>query len=280
MDIHFPLALLAQGETLEERGFAIFAYACDSRGRAKLEEDGFGEDKLETVTEPETWAQIPKDVVKRRKGLRWAASKIGGSAFVSLSHHIRWLDNANAFLSDYTSKSGSPSQSPFVRVHGLFMREGCGLWNHYGMTYREFAVLCAVLSVIGDKGFSQVTREQIRIRCLGAWNEATNRYLSQRMPTDVRSVPAPGLGPGPLPRKLADFEPVLTENKIRATLQGLQKRGLLFCVCPDGRNAYYSRTMQPKELMENVRVIKGNGGWLEERRRVERAARNGLKGGT
>ena len=37
----------------------------------------------------------------------------------------------------------------------------------HGITYREFSVLCAIYSVIGDKELAVITRERIRRCALG-----------------------------------------------------------------------------------------------------------------
>lgn len=241
-DLHFPLALLACGSgdaRLQTRWDAIMAWACDSRGRAKMQEEGVTEDIIAAQCEPAVWEQVKaaKDSW-RENALAWAAGTLKGWHKTIFDGHRKILNDANSHLRDLEAAGGT--KSPFVRVPSTFAAEAFAWANNpSGMTYREFSVLCAVYSCTGEYDCAIVRREQVRLRQTGAWNEKTARML--------------GL-------------PQLTLDQIRYTMDELEGRGLFHrVVAPNKRDTFCSRHLHGKEFVDKV--------VLNQRRRARKADR-------
>jgi hypothetical protein len=242
-DLHFPLALLAYGSGehwARTRGDAILAWACHSRGLAKLAEPEVDECVISQKCNAEIWSQV--DNVKEElhdNAVAWAAGSASGWRILTFDTHRKTLNGANSFVIDIQKAAGN---SPFVRVPDQFAAEAFG-WGATppGMTYREFSVLCAVYSCIGDKPVAIVRREQVRLRQTGAWNENSQAKLERpRGPEGgFFDTPKPNV---PLP--------LLSLDQIRYVLDKLEGRGLFYRVtAPNKRDTYFSRHHKGKDLV-------------------------------
>lgn len=250
-DLHFPLALLAYGSGdawLKTRGNAIVVWACDSRGRAKMQEEGVTEDLIASKCEPAIWEQVEATKDSWREGaVAWAAGVLAGCSFADFDYHRKTLTSANQHLRDLEAAGGT--KSPFVRVPSAFAAEAFAWVNTpSGMTYREFSVLCAVYSCTGEYDCGIVRREQVRLRQTGAWNEKTLAKLEtpqQRIETGNFYDPPKAQPRLPLPQ--------LTLDQIRYTMDELEGRGLFHrVVAPNKRDTFCSRHLQGKEFVDKV----------------------------
>lgn len=249
-DLHFPLALLAYGsgeDRMLMRGNAITAWACDSRGRAKMEEEEVDEDVIASQCKPEVWAQV--EGVKESwhdDAVAWAAGALTCWHF-KFDLHRKTLNEAKAFVGDLEKFAGP---SPFVRVPSDFAAEAFG-WGKTppGMTYREFSGLCAVYSCTGASDCGIVRREQVRLRQAGAWNEKAKWRLE--FPNgESRQPPSSYDPPVPIPKQALDL---LSLDQIRYTMDELEGRGLFHRVVgPNKRDTYFSRHLQGKEFVARV----------------------------
>jgi hypothetical protein len=263
-DLHFPLALLAYGSGdgwLLTRGDAILVWACDSRGRAKMKEEGVTEDLIASKLEPAFWEQVESTKGSRREdALAWAAGCATGWYVPNFDGHRKTLNDANSYVRDLEAAGGT--KSPFVRVPSTFAAEAFA-WGKtpLGMTYREFSVLCAVYSCTGEYDCGIVRREQVRLRQTGAWNEKTLAKLEtpqQRIETGNFYDPPKAQPRLPLPQ--------LTLDQIRYTMDELEGRGLFHrVVAPNKRDTFCSRHLQGKEFVDKV--------VLNQRRRARKADR-------
>lgn len=232
-DLHFPLALLAYGSGegwMLMRGNAIMAWACDSRGRAKMEEEEVDEDVIASQCNPEFWAQV--EGVKESwhdDAVAWAAGTLTGWHFHVFDSHRKTLNEAKAFVGDLEKFAGP---SPFVRVPSAFAAEALGLVKTSpGMTYREFSALCAVYSCTGASDCGIVRREQVRLRQAGAWNEKAANAIRQRY----------------------KYPDLLSLDQIRYTMDELEGRGLFRRVVgPNKRDTFFTRHLEGEKFVARV----------------------------
>lgn len=237
-DLHFPLALLAYGcvaDRMKTRGDAIMAWACDSRGRAKMEEEEVNEDVIAKQFPPDSniWKQVEKAGETSEKwseeAFAWAAGTLTGWHFPCFDHHRKTLNEAKYFVWELEKVAGP---SPFVRVPSAFAAEALG-WGETppGMTYREFSALCAVYSCTGASDCGIVRREQVRLRQAGAWNEKAANAIRQRY-------------------KALDL---LSLDQIRYTMDELEGRGLFRRVVgPNKRDTYFTRHLEGEKFVARV----------------------------
>lgn len=120
---------------------------------------------------------------------------------------------------------------PLVRVRSDIVWDAL----HERIPYREFAVLCAIYSVIGDKEWPvKITRETINTRFLGYKNEAVASSYGFRR----------------------DGMKELTERKLKDTIKKLEARGFFVKVNPSRTEAYFSHRMSRRELADAVIKVK------------------------
>jgi hypothetical protein len=268
MDLHFPIALLAsrRGEDgLTHRGNLICAYAADSRGRGMMAQDGFEEhDLFAKLEKSPTLKTVLDQLVDDENGehnpvhLAWAAGCLNGIYFKLLSDHLKCLEGSKSFISRLERAAGT--RSPFVRIPGQFADEAFGWCNANGnMTYREFSILCAVYSCIGDKEVSVVRRSQIRDRAFGVWNTKVKAFAVED--------------------SLTASPQDLTDNQLRYTLDELEGRKLLHRLRdPNRRDAWFSRHHNPMEMVALVLPKrKAASGWRVGKKFAESQLRAALK---
>lgn len=279
MDLHFPIALLACGrgeDGLKDRGNLILAYAADSRGRGMMEQDGFEvHDLFAKLEKSPTLKTVLDQVVDDENGehnpahLAWAAGCLNGTYFLNLPDHLKFLEGAKAFKSKLERAAGT--RSPFVRIPPQFAEEAFGWCNANGnMTYREFSILCAVYSCIGDKDANVVRRSQIRDRASGVWNAKAKAFVAEdaKAPETKKKVWEP----------LTASPQVLTENQLRYTLDELEGRKLLHRLRdPNRRDVWFSRHHTPKDMVPLIMPKrKTASGWRAGRKDAESQLRAAL----
>lgn len=247
MDLHFPLALLAGGSSHEERGQWIIAWACNSRGLGKSSSIEDKESHLSSYLDDDLFTQID---FSREEEVAWGFGCLLGWKCRNIRLHLAFLRKAKVFVE--TMESFAKTRSPLIRVHPEFADEAFGWTNppKQGMSYREFSVLCAVLSFLGRDEAKIVRRRAIVPRALGFWNKA--------------SIDTPNL---------AMKDSMLTEAQLRWTLDKLEERRLITRIQADRRNTWFSRSLTHKELADFV---------LKMRQRTDvksarKAAENGLQ---
>lgn len=213
-----------------------------------MEKDGFDESSLFYELEKRPALKVVIDQLKENDDgeyepshLAWAAGCLNGRYWGNLSDHLEFLEGSKAFISKLERAAGT--RSPFVRIPGQFANEAFGWSKADGnMTYREFSILCAVYSCLGDKDVNVVRRSQIRDRASGVWNAKAKAFVAE-------DSKAPGA-------KKKVWEPwtaspqVLTENQLRYTLDELEGRKLLHRLRdPNRRDVWFSRHHTPKDMV-------------------------------
>lgn len=130
------------------------------------------------------------------------------------------------FCKEMEVKHGTP---PSVRIRNDL------LWDAHNksMSYRRFAVLCAVYSVIGSKSCPvRITRDRIIAGAMGYKSVSMmNAEMESRHP---------------------DREPPLTENQVRRTLDELEGAGLFVRVQVSQRKVLFSHRMSREEMSAGI----------------------------
>jgi hypothetical protein len=153
-----------------------------------------------------------------------------GAATIGVTYHtIANLIEAHGrfsnFRADFQSRHGCDS---LVRLKKDWLFDAR---DNRGLTYREFAVLCAIYSAIGNKDLAIITRNRIRRCALGYRSAAI-------MEAD-------------LPRR-ADGARPLSERELRDTI-GRLHRNKFFARCTVARRiTYYSIRLDSEALRKKV----------------------------
>lgn len=224
--LQFPLCALAYGQTVAARLNAILDFSVVEAGS-----------KIFRKLTPEQQQEFLKGKTVSRKnpnGLnpndwRQCAACYGAHTIGVIYHSFNGLIANHGQLRDYVAN--------FEKLHGrdakVRIKKG---WlfdtrDGKGITYREFAVLCAIYSAIGDKEMAIVTRDRIRRCALGYRNAAVMQAeLAKR--TD-----------GALP---------LTDRQLRDTIERLH-RNKFFASCTVARRIkYFSIRLDSEALGKKV----------------------------
>lgn len=279
----FPISLLAFGRTEDERLEHIVSYCLVDAG-SKLTTnliDGAisGEQGLaieETIKETAE-AYLEKHHLaaladEEEGGLPsggatvFAAGKLGVK-IASLRDTDAKHSAAAKFAVEQETLRGTASPSVRIRTNYLWeARKGTGV------TYREFAVLCAVYSVIGDKkGPVRITRDAIRARVLGYPSAKSLFDADGEVTTEGAALLA----------RRADKQRPLTTDQVRYTLDGLEERNF-FSRVSIGREAHFSNRQTADAMRSALVSLAGieaeAGAKIKRARQKDRAAQAAIRG--
>jgi hypothetical protein len=225
--LQFPLCALSFGETETERLNAILDYGVVDAG-VKL------------------WRKLVPDL-QNRLIIAWGrcrnlptgfngkfplhcAALYGAQTLKVKFRDIRYLLENHTRLAQYTAEfERRYGRNPLVRVKLAWLLK---VRNHKGIIYREFAVLCAVFSCIGDKPFARVTQSRIRLCALGY-------KTAQVMEAEIA--------------RRTDGASPLTVRQLRDTIARLH-RNKFFARCTYARRmTYYSIRGNDRRLRQRVK---------------------------
>jgi hypothetical protein len=227
----FPLCVLSYGKNPRERISEMISWCCVSTGENAAEKmdqyalagmterliDKIGERAKDFDEENEAHINclLGADILSVRLG----SFAIPVSEYRRVETHI-------------ARQRAEHGPDPLVRIRADIVWDAL----HERLPYREFAVLCALYSVIGDKdGPVRITRETIRARALGYKNGAVAPRAPYFRPDGMKG---------------------LTERILKDTIEKLQARGFFVKVNPSKTEAYFSHRMTRKELADAVIKVK------------------------
>jgi hypothetical protein len=222
----FPLCALSFGQTVDARLNAILDYSVVETG-AKLFRKLTVERQREflhgkTVSRINPKGLNPHDW--RQCAACYGASIIGVT-YRNNNSLLERHEQLRDYVADYEGRHG---RDALVRIKKDWLfdaRDG------HGISCREFSVLCAIYSAIGDKELAIITRERIR-RCALGYRTATimQAELSKR----------------------ADNAKPLTERQMRDTIIRLH-RNKFFARCTVARRiTYYSIRLDNEAMRKKV----------------------------
>jgi hypothetical protein len=158
----FPLCALAYSDSVEERLNTIISYACVECGARFLQ-------KL-PANVIENYRRVYADPSKGLRGFnpdnRVHLAAVVGAEQISINiGNLQSLADRYkrfwAFRRDYEARQGADC---LVRIEKSLIFE---VRDKRGLSYREFSVLVAIYSVLGDKIFTRVSQNRIRYRAFG-----------------------------------------------------------------------------------------------------------------
>jgi hypothetical protein len=232
----FPLCLLAFGEDYKERLQSIVSYGVCEQARRRN----------------------PKFPRSARNGSLDEAASFLGVTIGSHDSTIRRWKEAARFVSQWESRYGKDAR---VRIATSLLWEA---HNNSGVSYREFSILCAINSIIGNGRFvpKRITEPSIRVRAAGfkSW-----KIARLELPSD----------------ELCKAR-LLTVDQVRYTLEQLHQRHLFARARVGAKTVKYmlgvsddqlrallrqretykphfkaERTKKDRELMATIRSAKG-----------------------
>ncbi len=224
--LQFPLCALSFGETTYQRLNAILDYGVVHAGIRLWQKESADEKSRFLAFLPHR-SKIPQGFEPndpRHCAVLYGIEKVG-VIYSNLDGLLVGHGTLEAFKNEFERRFGRDA-TVRIRKKWLFQaRDGKGL------TYREFAVLCAIYSCIGSKQFTRITRERAQHRSLGYKNKSTLQ--------------------AELPRRADGAQP-LTERQVRDTIDRLH--GLrFFARCTYGRRVtYYSHRLTDEQLRKYV----------------------------
>ena len=243
--IQFPLCALAYGSNETIRLDRILSFGFVNAGKSMWQK--LDDDEREDIAEAfEEDCKTPNDFSKH--DVEHVAAMIGArNVAVSPSSLERSLANwkiLDDFRLKFEAKNGTDA---LVRVKTDLVFEAR---DKKGITYREFAIFCAMLSSIGSKAFPvRITREQIQYRMLG--------YKSKSVLASEKNSRQDGASS-------------LTIRKIGYTLDKLHERRFFARARANERQTYYSIRHTQDELESALFEIKTKNTRFHE----DRQARN------
>lgn len=222
----FPLCALAYGQTVDARLNAILDYGLVDKGW-----------KLFSKLSPEQQKQFSSRIRRARNtpqgfdaGNWWHCGALYGAEVIGITFgdFLESIERYKSMRDHVVAFEKAHGQDAFVRIKKSWLfdtRDG------HGITYREFSVLCAIYSAIGDKELAIVTRNRIRRCALGYRTAAIMQAeLSRR----------------------EDKAQPLTERQVRDTIERLH-RNKFFARCTVSRRiTYYSIRLDNEAMRKNV----------------------------
>jgi hypothetical protein len=163
---------------------------------------GFGEDykeRLQKIVNYCLYEQAQRTKSARTASLNRAATFFGVTIECLHKDIISEWKEANAFVCQWEGRYGT---DPLVRIGTTLLWEA---HDNTGLTYREFSVLCAINSIIGNRSTPmRITEPSIRVRAAGfkSWNVVKSE----------------------LPSEALIKEKLLTCDRVRYTLKKLHQR--------------------------------------------------------
>lgn len=222
----FPLCALSFGKTLDARLNGIINYCIVETG-GKLFRKLTAEKQRDFLEQCRDYGSIPSGFKKDN----WShGAAIYGATIVGITFgHFPSCFEQHRLLHDHIVA--------FEKVHGrdaqvrIKKRWVFDARDGHGLTYREFSVLCAIYSAIGNKKLAIITRDRIRRCALGYRKTAIMQAeLSTR----------------------ADKTQPLTDRQLRDTIERLH-RNKFFARCTVARRiTYYSIRLDSEALRKKV----------------------------
>lgn len=182
----FPLCLLAIGKEEEPWRDRIDAVLGHSIIEFGLSNNALSHDDVDRFARGLSISRPDEEVMAElRRRLKFTGGSMRGLV-------TEWM-RCDRFLSDY--KKTFPSSVGLVRIRADLCWDAK---NDAGLTERQFRVLAAVYSVLGNKPFSQVTREQIIYRAAGCvsrkvfegWASRSEPYTEKEIRTTIATLEA------------------------------------------------------------------------------------------
>jgi hypothetical protein len=222
----FPLCALSFGHSVDERLNAIISYGFIQAGYklfqklSPVERKRFLDDRLGNKPElngirRDEWSHC---------GALYGAYAIGittNNLKATLKRHA----SLQAFADAFADRHGRDS---IVRIKKWWVFK---TRDNKGISYREFAVLCGIYSVIGDKEMAVVTRDRIR-RCALGYRSAA--IMQAELATR------------------ADKAQQLTERQLRDTLERLHRNNFFARATYGRRVTYYSIRLDGEEMRKKI----------------------------
>jgi hypothetical protein len=222
----FPLCALAYGATVDERLNAILAYGVVVAGQklwrsALPETQGRFRSQLGQGWEPPTGFKRDNALhLATLYGLQTIGVTTGG-----LTHLIERYHRLCVYVANFESIHGRDS---LVRIKTLWLFKAR---DRQGLAYREFAVLCAIYSSIGNKAFARVTQPRIR-RCALGYRKETVMHVE-------------------LAKRIDGAKP-LTERELKTILQRLHRNKFFARRTAFRRFTYYSIRLNNEDLGKRI----------------------------
>jgi hypothetical protein len=220
----FPLCALSYDDNFLARLNSIISFSCVQVGQ-NISQGMSAEEKLDKAYENKY--KINKTFDKKYK--IHIDAIIGANQLDVNIHDFRSFTNAFKLFDEYNTI--------FEDVHGRDVNVRIAtnlLWDTINnkFSYREFSVLCAVYSCIGNKTCPVlITRSQIQCRQLG--------YKSQAVISDRSLERTDGAIP-------------LSFRQINYTLNALHERGFFSRARANMRQTYYSNKLNKDEICEEL----------------------------
>ncbi|HVY70251.1 MAG TPA: hypothetical protein VHH73_10010 [Verrucomicrobiae bacterium] len=241
----FPLCVLAYGQTVDERLAALCDYAVVETGRTFWEKLAPEQMKELRLSAQDTHKKIRGFTVNRTTDLQVLVGLRTLQVWIThLQSTLNRHAQLEAFIVEYQRKHGRDAH---VRIRADLFWD---VKDKRGLTEREFCVLCAIYSVIGDKkGPVRITQATIAYRALGYKSKAAmDAELLNR----------------------TDGAVLLTDWKLRATIEKLEARKLVCRVTYGRRQTYYSHRLTPGEMRNQIVAAKtGSADYTWGQRRLD-----------
>lgn len=159
----FPLSVLTYADTVHSRCDSIISYCLCSVGPSLWNNlpDGAQEEKLDLMIEAGGKPSELDWEDERHVPIMYARYSMGITGG-NIEHDLRVHDAISKHVRDFERRHGKDAS---LRIKGNLVFE---VRDAKGMSYREFAVLCAIYSVVGAKVSPvRITLDTIRARSLG-----------------------------------------------------------------------------------------------------------------
>ena len=222
----FPLCALSFGQTVDTRLNAIIDYSVVEAG-SRLFRKLTAEQQQAFLMARRQKGKIPqgfKENLWRHSAALYGAEVIG-VIYHNFGSVLEKHRSIETHIADFEERHGRDAK---VRIKKSWL---FNTRDRHGLTYREFAVLCAIYSAIGDKKLSIVIQERIR-RC--ALGYRTDAIMQAELPSR------------------ADKAQALTQRQLRDTITRLH-RNKFFARCTVARRiTYYSIRLDNEALRKKV----------------------------
>ncbi len=222
----FPLCALSFGQTVETRLNAILNYSVVQAG-SQLFRKLTAEQQREFLAGWRQMGKLPEGFNSNNwldRAALYGAKIIG----VTYNHFGSVMERHHALHAHITEFEKLHGRDAKVRIKKGWLfdaRDG------HGITYREFSVLCAIYSAIGDKELAIVTRDRIR-RC--ALGYRTAAILDSELP------------------RRADKALPLTERQLKDTIARLHRNKFFARSTVARRITYYSIRLDGEAFRKKI----------------------------
>lgn len=219
--LQFPLCCLFYGDNERERVITLTCYAVFRAGARMFDPPNF-KPLIEFLEEKRKNNQLPlgfdRDYIAHGFGL-FAAERMG-IKFPDFKGAWDRCQSMEEHVFNYEKQHGPDAQ---VRIKTAFVFSALA----GRISYREFAILCGLYSIIGEKAMTRVTVDRVRHRMLG--------YRT------------PSIMAADLPYRYDKAKP-LTNRQVEYTLAKLHQNRFFARRTARRRFTYYSIRLNPEEL--------------------------------